>query len=213
MPVLTPGHGLPTVIGSDRPCDVDTTLCALRDRLNVLLDGYQTTIDQAVDAVPAARMSRPSAFGAPPPPEGNVLLPFTNVDFDNAGMTNLSFNSHVFTIPKLGRYWMSATLVITTRTGSTVFDQMSISIEGGSYLQGPAVVFPAGIGPGVTMDVKPPGGGNPAVALSISDIRGGFPGDQIALRLLPGTSVGTADVTVIEAQMAVWWHSEFESDV
>lgn len=204
MPGTYGSHALPLVLGSDRPCDSAATLCALRDRLNTLMDDYQEVVDTVVNAVPAARLFRPmgSPYVNAPAPEGNVLLPFTSVDFDNANMTNLSSNARVITAPKIGRYWINGYIQISQRAGSTIFDQETISIEGGLFNS---------TTPRNTCAVKTTGGGNPTTSISISDLRGAFPGDEFALRLFPTITFGTPGITILNAQFSVWWHSDFDA--
>lgn len=203
MPSTYGAHELPLVLGSDRPCDSWITLCALRDQINVFLGDYQDVVDTVVNAVPAARISRPtgSPYTNVPSPEGNVLLPFTGVDFDNANMTNLSADARVITVPRFGQYWINGYIHIAQRAGSTVFDQETISIEGGSF---------SGSTPMNTCSVRTTGGSNPTTAISINDLRSADAGDEFGLRLNPGISAGTTGITILDAQFSVWWHSEFE---
>lgn len=202
MPGTYGTHALPLVLGSDRPCDAGTTLCALRDRINTLLTGYEDTISTVVNNVPAARLSRPAGSAVlldPPPPEGDILVPFTTVEFDNANMTNLSQNARIITIPRLGRYWITGYIEMTTRSGGTIFDQQTIFIEGGLFNS---------TTPRNTVSVRAPS--QPNFAAHISDLRGGFEGDQIALRLNPETTAGSSSISIVQAQLTVWWHSDYE---
>lgn len=108
MPTLTTGHQLPTVVGADRPCDATDTLCALRDRLNVLLDDYDNTINRTVTAVPAAMIWRDIADVPNPTVSPDLRLPFTRLGIDTDNMVNLALDARTITVRTDGLYIMAA---------------------------------------------------------------------------------------------------------
>jgi hypothetical protein len=108
MPTLTTGHQLPTIAGADRPCDATVTLCALRDRLNVLLNDYDNTINRTVTAVPAAMIWRELTDLPNPTVSPDIHVPFTRLGIDTDNMVNLALDARAITVRTAGVYIMAA---------------------------------------------------------------------------------------------------------
>lgn len=195
MPYFTSGHALPTIAGADRPCDAPATLCALRDRLNVLLNDYDSQINRSVDAVPCAMLYRSSVDGVifAPSPAGDFAMPFSRVYIDTDNMTNLAADARTITIRTPGRYWVNG--YVKGVSAAQPNQLMSIFVQGGSF---------AGYMPGMSFLVS-----NTTFNLmgSVADSRQCSAGDQLSLLVSDTDDVNGTDIA--EAFFAVYWHSDF----
>lgn len=195
MPYFTSGHALPTIAGADRPCDAPATLCALRDRMNVLLNDYDNQINRSVSTVPCAMMYRTSADGSitAPSPAGDFALPFARVYIDTDNMTNLAADARVFTVRTPGRYWVST--YVKAVSSAQPNQLVSAFVQGGSF---------AGYLPGISFVVQ-----NNTFNLmgSTTDARQCSVGDQLSVLISDTDDVGGTDIA--EAMFAIYWHSDF----
>lgn len=188
MPVLTPGHQLPTVIGSDRPCDVTDTLCALRARINVLLNSYDNTINRTVTAVPAAMMWRAigdGTVGVSP----DIVLPFTRVGIDTDNMINLAADARKITIQRPGFYMLAANARIFV-------SGIQNTQEFGLYLQG-----------GFSSSADTAGSTISRIGIrtfcSIADMRQCFEGDTLSV--LASSTDDPNGTQIEESYFAAYW--------
>ena len=106
MTIPTPLMGLPYPGPMDAPCDFDEDWCAFTGALDAVFDRWELGLNRAYPAIAAARMKLTEITSI-----GNFLpIPFTEVDFDTAGMTNMDADPYGITVPRAGRYTIGAFL-------------------------------------------------------------------------------------------------------
>lgn len=106
MPTCTPLYNLVYPIGSDRPCDIDETLCDFATGVETELSRLDDVVDRVADTIPMAqvRMTVTTAYATNPGGGTPAVVAFDTVDFDTADMVNLTANPYRITLPRAGRY-------------------------------------------------------------------------------------------------------------
>lgn len=99
MPNFTPNLLLPYPNGGDAPCDFAEQWCAFTARFQVIMDGFQDTIDRTATTIPMAQMRRtvPKTYTA-----NTVILDYDAVPFDTAGFTNFDASTSTIKIDRAG---------------------------------------------------------------------------------------------------------------
>lgn len=106
MTIPTPLMGLPYPGPDDAPCDFDDDWCAFTGALDGVFDKWEAGLDRAYPAIAGAKLLLTEITSI-----GNFNpIPFTEVDFDTAGMTNLDADPFGITVQRAGRYTIAAFL-------------------------------------------------------------------------------------------------------
>lgn len=193
MPSNTPNFNLPYPNGSDRPCDFAEQWCDFTDSMNNVLALFQSGIDRANPVVPAAmlRISTPREIIT------LNLIPFDEVVFDTAGMTDLDADPYHIYIRRPGRYIFNGFMDKDTSgvvdSQFTIFAQQELVAPGGQL--------------DVTSNILDRGGGNDYLNVSYSPSQPLIAGDRVSMFFNTGSS-GTDEVNA--AWMSVIWVADTE---
>lgn len=187
MATCTPLYGLPYAEGSDRPCDIDETLCAFADAVETQLDLLDAVVDRVADTVPMVqvKLTTPYVFAS----TGNTTLtiPFDTISFDTANMVALGSNAYQVTLPRGGRYLVSFQAQLSTvPIGDTVtmqlapglppYDAYTSDSSTPVYLNGASEIRYAPPGSGQAVDIT-----TPTLTLTLSTLVGTFSVDSVTL--------------------------------
>lgn len=169
MPTCTPLYGLVYPIGSDRPCDIDVTLCDFAAEVETELSRLDDVVDRVADTIPMAqvRMTVTTTYATDPGGSTPAVVAFDTVDFDTADMVNLTANPYVIMLPRAGRYiiyfqvfgtTIGAGNTITAYSSSRVaFDQYIDDASTPIYLNGSAELrYAPATTSGVVRDISNP---------------------------------------------------------
>lgn len=101
---------IPVPAGTDAPCDFSEDWCATAAAINAKIAAYQQTLARVYPAIPVAllRRTEPITIGS------LVPVPFTEVVFDTAGMTDLDAEPTVINVKRSGRFTIRGWFVINT---------------------------------------------------------------------------------------------------
>lgn len=129
MPTCTPLYNLVYPIGSDRPCDIDETLCDFAAVVETELSRLDDVVDRVADTIPMAqvRMTVTTTFATDPGGGTPAVVAFDTVDFDTADMVNLTDNPYVIMLPRAGRYIVYFQVFGTTIGAGNTFTAYSSS--------------------------------------------------------------------------------------
>lgn len=107
MTACTPIYGLTYPIGSDRPCDQATPLCAMTNQVEVILDRLDLVTARTVTSVPQAQVRVTVPLTQAASPGGSpVYVLFDTVDVDTDNMVDLTVNPYQILLPFFGRYFV-----------------------------------------------------------------------------------------------------------
>lgn len=193
MPSNTPNFSLPYPNGSDDPCLFAQQWCDFTESINSVLATFQSGIDRANPVVPGAmlRISTPK----------NVinlnLVPFDEVVFDTAGMTDLDADPYHIYIRRPGRYIFNAFLDKDTST--VVNSQLSLFAQHELLAPGGQL--------DVSSNILDRGAGNDYLITAYSPSQPLVAGDRVSMFYNTGSS--TAD-EVNTAWMSVIWVADTE---
>lgn len=193
MPSNTPNFNLPYPNGSDDPCLFAQQWCDFTGAINDVLALFQTGINRANPVVPGAmlRISTPKNI------INNNLIPFDEVVFDTAGMTDLDADPYHIYIRRPGRYIFNG--FIDKDTSGVVNSQLSLS--GQHELPAPGGQFD------VTSAILDRGAGNDYLVTGYSPSQPLVAGDRISMFYNTGTLTAQE---VNTAWMSVIWVADTE---
>jgi hypothetical protein len=178
VPACTVFYRFPYAIGSDRPCDIDDTLCEFANDVETELDRLDDLVDRVDDSVPMAQIRLTISTLYPSNPSGATpsTIAFDTVDWDTADMVNLTADPYTITLPMGGRYMVYAmatgssvgagnivTLAGSGVTGTVLFDQWLDDASTPIYLNSGAELRYAPAGVVVVKDTF-----NPALTITVS---------------------------------------------
>lgn len=106
MPIPTALMKLPFPGPGDAPCDFDEDWCGFTGAIDALFDKWEAGLNRAYPAIPAAKMLLTEIT----PIQNFNPIPFTEVEFDTAAMTNMDGDPYGITCQRAGRYTLSAFL-------------------------------------------------------------------------------------------------------
>lgn len=129
MATCTPIFGLPYAEGSDRPCDINETLCEFAEAVEVVLDRYDAVVDRVVDTVPMVQVKLTAPLTVVSAGTTTFTIPFDTISFDTANMVNLAASPYAITFPRQGRYLASWQLQMTS---VPLNDIVSVQLQGSS---------------------------------------------------------------------------------
>jgi hypothetical protein len=132
MATCTPVYGLAMVDCSDRPCDIDDTMCQFAKDVEAQLDALDSTLDRTFVTVPIAQIRRTETFVRTVGESGNNFPTFDTVVADTDNMVDLTSNSTGFTIQTAGVYyvWYAGRGTIALPSGGGASPSMSVSVIG-----------------------------------------------------------------------------------
>lgn len=136
MPTCTPIYGLPYAIGSDRPCDINDTLCGFADAVEAELDRLDGVVDRVADTIPMAqvRMTVTTTFATNPGGGTPAVVAFDTVDFDTDDMVNLAENPYVIMLSRPGRYIVYGQVFGTTIGAGNSISFSAARVANDSYI-------------------------------------------------------------------------------
>lgn len=142
---------IPVPAGTDAPCDFAEDWCATAAAINAKMVSYRQALARVYPAIPVALLRLTGGGGFVP---SLTPIPFTEVTFDTAGMTDMDADPTAITARLGGRYvirgWIrtvTSTIlneVITVRVASdptpptfevngVVLDRASVTLGNGAY--------------------------------------------------------------------------------
>ena len=89
---------------ADAPCDFDDQWCEFTGAIDDVFDRWEAGLNRAYPAVPAAKMRQTE----PTTIFNSTQIVFSEVTLDTAGMTNMDADPYTITVPRTGRYTLSA---------------------------------------------------------------------------------------------------------
>lgn len=183
MPDSTTNFSLPYPNGSDAPCDFAEQWCDFTEAIDTVLANFTLGADRAVPLIPAAMLRATVPRSILP---GNPI-PFDEVVFDTAGMTDLDADPYHIIIRQPGRYTTAAFMdkVTSGAVNSLTILQMEL-IDG--------YILDRGAGPAYYVPLYSPSQNFTIV------------GTEISLEYF----AASAAQTVNSAWMAVFWHADAE---
>ena len=110
---VTPLMGLPYPGPGDAPCDFDEQWCQFTGAIDAVFDKWEAGLSRAYPAIPAAKMLLTEIT----PIQNFNPIPFTEVEFDTAGMTQMDADPYGITCRRAGRYTVAAFLAEDTASG------------------------------------------------------------------------------------------------
>lgn len=183
MPILTPVFGLSYPGPNDAPCDFAEQWCEFSDTFQAALDPFQAIIDRTEPAVPMAQLRLTETIVM-----NTGFVPFDTLAVDTAGWVDFDADNTGITTDRGGYF--------TVVAGATV----SSSLLG--------VIFGISTSSFVAMaDNKiDQGTANTVVGMGFSGNR--FLTTPETFRLQVSRSPNTVAITVLQAQLTVFWHSD-----
>lgn len=191
MPSNTVNFSLPYPNGSDAPCDFAQQWCDFTDAINNVMAFFQAGIDRAIPVIPAALLRTSISRSIP----DRNPIPFDEVVLDTAGMTDLDADPYRITIPRTGRYTVSAFISKQTN-GVLTPSEIGLRAENELTLDFHVNASILDLGVAVTYYVP---ASTPALSL--------VSGDRVQIAVNSGTFVSQ---TIDSAWLAVIWHSDTE---
>jgi hypothetical protein len=145
MTTCTPLYNIPVVEGTDPPCDIGNTLCAIAQAAEVQLDALDSLEARTAATIPllkvAMTIAQPTVSTAS---DSTIALNFDTVLVDTDNMFDSSFPD-VITFNHPGIWLMTANLWSTTTGAGGVNDGQGVSIV---LSQGTlALGWPGGVNP------------------------------------------------------------------
>lgn len=90
----------------DAPCDFDEGWCQFTSAIDGFFDKWEAGLNRAYPAIPGAKM----LLTVNTTIQNFNPVPFTEVEFDTAGMTNMDADPYGIVVPRAGRYTIGAFL-------------------------------------------------------------------------------------------------------
>lgn len=187
MPIPTPLMGLLYPGPGDAPCDFDEDWCGFTGGIDAVFDRWEAGLARAYPAIPAAKMRQTELTTI----FNSTQIRFSEVTFDSIGMTNIDADPYTITCQRSGRYSVAGFIE-------------EIDASGGAGAQSVLQIASTTFSVSEANTVLVLGGGTyrntvywPSVSMNVGD----------RVQLLPFLS-GQTQRTIIEASLAVWWHSD-----
>lgn len=170
---------------ADAPCDFDDDWCEFTGAIDALFDRWESGLNRAYPAVPAAKMRQTELTTI----FNSTQIAFSEVTLDTAGMTNMDADPYTITIPRTGRYTLSAFIEEVDASGGA--GAQSVLTIAAFFASEQNVILVLGAGTYRNSTYWP------VVSLPAG----------ARVQLQPFLS-GQNQRTIIEASLAVVWHSD-----
>lgn len=182
---VTPLMGLSYPSPTDAPCDFDEQWCQFTAGIDSIFDRWEAGLSRAYPSIPAAKMRQTELTTV----FNSTQIQFSEVTFDSAGMTNMDADPYTITCQRTGRYSVAAFIEENDASGGAGA-QSVLTISSFNFTESNTVLV---LGAGTYRNSVY----WPVVSLTV--------GDRIQLQ--PFLS-GQTQRTIIEASLAVFWHSD-----
>lgn len=185
MPLATAPWGLVYPAPGDFPCDFDTTWCEFSDTFQTALDGFNSIIDRTEPVIPLAQLIRTTPLEM----SSGVSIPFDAIGSDTAGWTDFDADPTTITTDRGGYLGISANATVNTSGATPVTFELSIT----------------GTAFGMIDSRIDQGAAGTVMGMQISGL---------ILRTSPApfgltiTRTAATPVSLLQAQLTVFWHSD-----
>lgn len=190
MPNTTTNFALPYPAPGDEPCDFPQQWCDFTDAIDVILDGFQATIDRTVPVIPVALLQQLTPMFV----TNGAAIPFNTLMVDTANMTDMDNNPYQIMIRRTGRYTVAGGMIVPTENPAFPPSFVGITIDE------PSIQFS-------TFDYNVPGPNNLIHMNSTVPVATLNAGEAVQLMLNRG-AVGSFQIE--NAWLGVFWHSDTE---
>jgi hypothetical protein len=119
--------GLPFPGPDDAPCDFDDDWCQFTGAIDAVFAKWDAGLSRGYPAIAAAKMLLTEVT----PIQNFNPIPFTEVEFDTAGMTNMDADPYGITIQRAGMYTLAAFLAEDVASGGAGQQAALIISNGG----------------------------------------------------------------------------------